>query len=237
MSGHSKWSNIKRKKEAQDKVKGSTFSKLSRFITLAVGEGGGVTDPALNVRLRLAIDKAKEFNMPKDTIARAVEKGSSAGSSNLKQVMYEGFGPGGVMILIEAATDNPNRILTQVRNTIERMGGKLAGQGAVSYSFQKCGTITFNKSENDEETILEFAETIDGFDMSEDDESTTIFFPYEKLGKVHEVIGDLKGSVPQEEYKPSNLVQLNEKQEAQVMTLLESLENLDEVQNVYTNIG
>jgi YebC/PmpR family DNA-binding regulatory protein len=135
MSGHNKWSKIKRGKEAKDKVRGNTFSKLSRLITLAVLEGGGITDPNNNIKLRLAIDKAKHFNMPKENIARAVARASGPDKSQIREVIYEGFASAGVGLIIYATTDNPNRTLSEIRNILERHQGKLGTPGSVSYLF------------------------------------------------------------------------------------------------------
>src|SRR4051812_30449460 len=120
MSGHSKWANIKRKKEANDKVKGAVFGKLSRLITIAVTEGGGLPDPENNVKLRFAVEKARSENMPKENIQKAIEKGSGPNIQELKEVVYEGFGPGGVALLIVTTTDNSNRTHAEIRNVLER---------------------------------------------------------------------------------------------------------------------
>ncbi len=136
MAGHSKWKQIKHKKAANDKERGKIFSKLSKLITIAVVEGGGMTDPNLNLKLRLAVDKARESNMPKDNIQRAIEKGSGPDKNNLKEVIYEGYGPQGVALVVHATTDNSNRTFNEVRSVVERAGGKLGTQGSVAYLFQ-----------------------------------------------------------------------------------------------------
>lgn len=143
MSGHSKWSKIKREKQAKDKQKGNIFSKLSRLITLAVIEGGGITDPENNIKLRLAIEKAKNLNLPKENIERAIEKGTGPESQELKEVVYEAFGPEGVSLIILATTDNMNRTLSEIRNVLELHGGKLGTQGSVLHLFKKSGLSTF----------------------------------------------------------------------------------------------
>jgi len=136
MAGHSKWKQIKHKKAANDQQRAKIFSKISKLITSAVIEGGGFSDPNINVKLRLAIDKAKNANMPKDNIARAIEKGSGPDRVHLKEVLYEGFGPHGVALVVHATTDNSNRTVVEVRSVIEKAGGKLGVQGSVSYLFQ-----------------------------------------------------------------------------------------------------
>src|SRR5438132_496161 len=131
MSGHSKWSKIKRQKEVTDKVKGAAFAKLSRIITLAVIEGGGIPDPVNNVRLRLSIEKAKALNMPKENITRAIEKGAGPHKLELKEVVYEAFAPHGISVIIVATTDNSNRTFAEIRTILERNGGKMGTQGSV----------------------------------------------------------------------------------------------------------
>ncbi|MBI5619340.1 YebC/PmpR family DNA-binding transcriptional regulator [Candidatus Gottesmanbacteria bacterium] len=140
MSGHSKWSKVKHQKALTDTAKGSAFTKASRAITVAVHEGGGITDPNGNFRLRLAIEGARAVNMPKETIQRAIDKGRGAGEGAIEQVIYEAYGPGGVGMLIEAATDNRNRTVSVIKNVFERFGGSLASPGAVSFLFTRSGT-------------------------------------------------------------------------------------------------
>lgn len=137
MAGHSKWANIKRKKEVVDKKRSSLFTKLSKAITMAVIEGGGAINPDFNVKLRLAIEKAKESNMPKDNIERAIQKGSGANKEQLKQVQYEAFGPSNSAIMIKVFTDNPNRSVAELRVLVERHNGKFASPGAVKYLFEQ----------------------------------------------------------------------------------------------------
>ena len=137
MSGHSKWSKVKHQKATTDVAKGAAFTKASRAITIAVHEGGGMTDPNANFRLRLAIEKARSVNMPKDTIERAIAKAAGTGGETLEQVTYEGYGPAGVAFLVEAATDNRNRTVSVIKNIFERYGGTLTGPGAVSFLFTR----------------------------------------------------------------------------------------------------
>ena len=146
MSGHSKWSKVKHQKATTDVVKGMAFTKAARAITIAVHEGGGIGDPAHNFHLRLAIEKAREVNMPKDNIERAIEKGMGSGGAQIEQITYEGYGPGGVAILIEAATDNRQRTVSAVKNLLDRAGGSLGSPGAVFYLFKPCGIITVPKT-------------------------------------------------------------------------------------------
>ena len=143
MSGHSKWATIKRQKSVNDKKRGQSFTKLSMSITIAVREGGGVTDPESNFRLRLAIEKARAVNMPKENINRAIERGKGlTGGDTFEQVIYEGFGPGGVAVIVEAATDNKNRTTPVIKNIFDKSGATLGNPGSASYLFEQAGKIT-----------------------------------------------------------------------------------------------
>jgi len=236
MSGHSKWANIKRKKEAEDKKKGKIFSKLSRMITLAVITNGGITDPQKNVKLRLAIEKAKQANMPKDNINRAIEKATKPDNSSLKEIIYEAFGPEGVALIIEGSSDNPNRTLSEVRNILSNFNAKLATPGAVSYLFKRCGLVIIKKDKISEEKILELAEKISSFDINQDDRDFYLYFPFENLGRVKEVFGDIIPDVVEIDYKPQTLIKITDQQKAKTLIdLIEALENLDDVQKVYFN--
>lgn len=238
MSGHSKWANIKRKKEANDKIKGNLFGKMSRVITLAVIEGGGITDPDLNPKLRLAIEKAQSINMPKENIKRAIERGVGPQKDQLKEVIYEGFGPYGVSLLILAATDNPNRTLSELRVNLEKNGGKLAQPGAVSYQFKKCGLIVFSKKNVDQDKIFEISDKLQAFDLEEDEEKYYIYFPYEFLGHVKEKIGDLPYDNLEIDFKPQIKIEVNdEKKIEEILKLINFLESFDDIQKVFTNIA
>ncbi len=235
MSGHSKWSKIKRQKEVSDKIKGNTFSKLSRLITLAVVEGGGIGDPENNVRLRLAIEKAKALNMPKDNINRAIEKASGPSKSALREVIYEAFAPGGVAVLIIATTDNPNRTLSEVRNTLEKNGGKLAGQGSASYLFKRCGFLVYNKEQVSEDKVLSIASKLDAFDLNQEDNRYLIYFPIENLNKVKEVTLESPPQSMETIFKPTSLIAVGGDDLIKITRIIEELENLDDVHEVYSD--
>lgn len=147
MSGHSKWSKVKHQKATTDVVKSFAFTKASRAIAVAVKEGGGITDPASNFHLRLAVEKAHAVNMPKENIERAIARGAGEGAAAIEQIMYEGYGPGGIAILIEAATDNRQRTVSQIKNILVRAGGTLVSPGALNYLFEKRGTSIEPKQE------------------------------------------------------------------------------------------
>lgn len=236
MSGHSKWANIKRKKEANDKVKSNIFSKLSRQITVAVLEGGGITDPENNVKLRLAIEKAHSFNMPKENIKRAIDRAVGPNKTEIKEIIYEGFAPNGVCLMILAHTDNPNRTLSEVRNILERHGGKLGNNGSVSYLFLKCGLITISKSLITQEKILDFAEALEIIDIDEDENNFYIYISYLKLGHVKDILKDYQYKADID-FKPQSPIIINDDKKLESLSLLiEDLEALDDVQKVFTNL-
>ncbi len=236
MSGHNKWSKIKRGKEAKDKIRGNTFSKLSRLITLAVLEGGGVTDPNNNIRLRLVIDKAKHLNMPKDNINRAIAHASGPDRAQIKEVVYEAFAPGGVGLIIYATTDNPNRTLTEVRNVLDRHQGKLGNQGSVSYLFQRCGVVSIDKNKASEDKIYEFSDKIKAFDIEENEQYYSIFFPYENLGKINNYLEGIEINPAEVDYKPQTLISISDENiYNRVVALTEALEVLDDVHRVFAN--
>jgi YebC/PmpR family DNA-binding regulatory protein len=236
MSGHSKWANIKRKKQANDKVRGNVFSKLSRIITLSVLEGNSITDPNLNVKLRLAVEKAKSLNMPKDNIQRAIDRGVGPNKESLKEVIYEAFAPGGAALIILATTDNLNRTLSEIRNVLERNGGKMGNQGSVSYLFKKCALVVFPKNEVNEEVVFDFAEKINAFDIDQDEERYTLYIPFENLGKIKDHQNGLRYESAEVDFKPTTLITVTkEKDLGKILDLIEALEDLDDVQKVYGN--
>ena len=245
MSGHSKWSKIKRDKETKDKQKGNIFSKLSRLITLAVIEGGGITDRESNVKLRLAIEKAKTFNLPKENIERAIEKGIGPDKHKLKEVVYEAFGPAGISLIILATSDNLNRTLSEVRNVVESHAGKLGDQGSVMHLFRKCGLATFKlgearyspvPGEATEESVFSFADKVKAFDIDKDEEFYSVYFPYEFLGKVKENLAGLRPVSVEVDFLAQTLVEVYDKDaRKKIPVLIEALENLDDVHKVFAN--
>lgn len=237
MSGHSKWANIKRKKEANDKLKGNIFSKLSRLITIAVLEGGGITNPENNVKLRLAIERAHASNMPKENIKRAIEKGVGPDKSQMREVVYEAFAPYGVSLIILAHTDNQNRTLSEIRNILEKHGGKLGNIGSVSYLFTKCGLIVVDKKTVNQDKVFELADQIEALDLTEDEFKYNIYIPYVKLGHIKEVFKDIKYDSAEIDFKPQNPIVLEDEDKLKkILLLIEDLEALDDVQKVFTNL-
>jgi len=237
MSGHSKWANIKRKKEANDKIKGNVFSKLTRLITVAVLESGGITNPDNNIKLRLAIEKAHSFNMPKENIKRAIEKGTGPDKSQIKEVIYEAFAPDGVALIILAHTDNQNRTLGEIKNILEKHKGKLGSIGSVSYLFVKCGLIVIDKSIVDQNKILELADQLEALDIVEDELKYNIYLPYVKLGHIKEILKEVKYDSAEVDFKPQNPIKIDDDSKLEKISLLiECLEALDDVQKVFKNL-
>jgi YebC/PmpR family DNA-binding regulatory protein len=236
MSGHSKWANIKRKKEAQDKIRGNVFSKLSRIITLAVIEGGGIGDPQHNVKLRLAVEKAKQANMPKDNIQRAIERGAGPNKDQLKEMVYEAFAPGGVSLLILASTDNPNRTLSEIRTVLEKNGGKIGAQGAVSYLFEKCGLVVIEKNNINEEKAFQLADELKAIDFQSDDVDYSIYIPFEQIGRAREIFKEYNLKELETIYRPKMKVNVDEERMALIENLIVNLESLDDVHKVFSNL-
>ena len=179
MAGHSKWANIKHRKARQDAKRGKIYTKLIRELTVAAKSGGG--DPNDNPRLRLALDKANSENMPKDTIKRAIERGTGAGEAgNLEEITYEGYGPGGVAVLVEAMTDNRNRTVADVRHAFTKFGGNLGTDGSVSYLFNKIGIAMIEKNQ-DEDAVMEILLDFDGEDLEDTGDNFIATVPFLSL--------------------------------------------------------
>ncbi|MFW6094099.1 MAG: YebC/PmpR family DNA-binding transcriptional regulator [Pseudomonadota bacterium] len=236
MAGHSKWANIKHKKAKQDAKRGKVFTKLIREITVAARLGGG--DPSDNPRLRAAMDKALGSNMPKETIERAIERGAGGGEgSNVEELTYEGYAPGGVAILVEAMTDNKNRTVAEVRHAFSKHGGNLGTDGSVAYLFTRQGVINFPPG-TDEDRILEVALEAGADDIEvADDTSITVTTPWESLGDVVTALteADLAPEHSEVTMVPSSYVACDDEMAGSVLKLVDALEDLDDVQNVYSN--
>lgn len=240
MSGHSKWSTIKRAKGITDAKRGATFTKLANSITMAVREGGGA-DPNFNFRLRLAIDKGREANMSKDLITRAIDRGAGKGGDGvvLENVVYEGFAPHGVALMIESVTDNKNRTNGEIKTILAKAGGSLGSTGSVGYLFRHMGEIVVSKDNND---VLEMAMEAGAEDLTEDEENYYIFTETADLHKVRVALEEkgLKIGSAQLTYVPNRETMVNitdESQAQQVLNIIESLEELDDIQNVFSNLG
>ncbi|HDQ03704.1 MAG TPA: YebC/PmpR family DNA-binding transcriptional regulator [Deltaproteobacteria bacterium] len=237
MSGHSKWSTIKRKKGAIDSKRGKIFSKIIKEITLAAKLGGG--DIEGNARLRQAVEAAKEENMPKDNIERAIKKGTGGGegADNYEEVTYEGYGPGGVAVLVEVMTDNKNRTVAEIRHIFSKHGGNLGENGCVSWIFTKKGSIVIDKKEIDEDKLMELALDAGAEDVkSEEGEYEVITSPI-SFAEVKKIF-DNKGIKPLAAHIgmiPSTTVKLEANKAEQMLKMMEKLEDNDDVQNAYAN--
>ena len=240
MSGHSKWHTIRRSKGVADQRRGQLFTKLAKDITLAVREGGG-SDPEMNFRLRLAIDKAKANNMPNDSIQRSLDRGLGKGNeATLEEVYYESYAPGGIAILVETATDNRNRTNSDVRATINKAGGSPGEPGSVSWMFELKGLLTVElagtKLDPDEVQLTVIDAGAD--DVEADGTTLEIYCEWTSLNAVRQALIDQKLPVTGAEktMRPKTLIQPEEKDALAVLRLIERLEELDDVQKVYSNL-
>ncbi len=236
MAGHSKWANIKHRKGAQDAKRGKVFTKIIREITVAAKMGGG--DAGSNPRLRAVVDKALGQNMTKDTIERAIKRGSGGlDSENYEEVNYEGYGPSGVAVLVECLTDNRNRTVSEIRHAFAKAGGNLGTDGSVAYLFSKIGVLSYAKG-CDEDQLMEVALEAGAEDIiSHDDGSLDVITSFEEYLKVKETM-IAKGLKPEEAdvtMKPATSVDLEKDGAEKIIRLVETLEDLDDVQNVYSN--
>ncbi|MDA3899854.1 MAG: YebC/PmpR family DNA-binding transcriptional regulator [Spirochaetes bacterium] len=237
MSGHNKWSTIKRKKGAIDAKRGAIFTKLIREITVSVKNGG--EDPASNPRLRTAIAKARENNMPMDNIERAVLKASGKMEGVVYEEMrYEGYGPGGVALMVDVITDNKNRTYPEIRTIFGKNGGNLGESGCVNFLFDKKGIIVIEPGQTDEDTIMEMIVDYDVEDIiNNDDDTITITIASDSYNDVNELINskEFKTSFSEITYIPQTTVELDEKKAEQCLRLVDLLEDHDDIQNVYGN--
>ena len=236
MAGHSKWANIKHRKAGQDAKRGKVFTKMIRELTVAAKLGGG--NVADNPRLRAVVDKALSANMTRDTIDRAIVRGAgTADSENLEELVYEGYGPGGLAVLVETLTDNKNRTVAEVRHGFSKFGGSLGTSGSVSYMFEKAGVISFAAG-SDEEKILELALDAGAHDVvTNDDGSTDVMTTLETFGAVQDAMAGsgLEPDNAEMAMLAENEIDLDLEGAEKLLRLVEHLEDLDDVQNVYTN--
>jgi YebC/PmpR family DNA-binding regulatory protein len=238
LSGHSKWSSIKHKKGAADAKRGKLFSKLSRAIIVAAREGG--PDPTGNLALANAIEKARSYSMPKDTIERAIARGSGADSeaTSFEQVVYEGFGPSGVAVIVEALTDNRNRTASDVRHVFTKNDGNLGGSGAVAWLFERRGVVLVNADSVDEDELVLAAAAGGADDVSRDGSSFQVVAPPEQLSEVREAIEGAGIAVESAELTmvPKTTVEVGDEGAAKkILRLIDALEENDDVQDVYSN--
>ena len=234
MAGHSKWANIKHRKARQDASRGKVWTKVIREITVAAKDG---PDPNDNPRLRLALEKANAANMPKDTIKRAIEKGSGTGEAGeLEEIIFEGYGPGGVAILVETMTDNRNRTVSDIRHAFSKFGGNLGTDGSVSYLFKKLGVIHINKDYSEEmlmENVIEsgaqdFSEEDDFFEVTTDPNLFNKVIDFFKENDIQYINAELT-------LRADTLVDLDQDMSEKVLNIMEFMDDLDDVQEVHTN--
>jgi YebC/PmpR family DNA-binding regulatory protein len=237
MSGHSKWSTIKRKKGAADAKRGALFGKLSKAITVAAREGGG--DPEMNPALGLAVQKAREANMPNDNIQRAIDKGTGAGAdaATIERITYEGYAPGGVAVMVEVLTDNRNRAASDVRYIFSKNGGKLGTSGSVSYLFERKGVVLIPKSEVDEDELMELALEAGAEDVEVSESDYRVVTAPEDFATVRESLKEAGIAFENAEItmQPQNSIDLDASTAKQTLRMMDALEDNDDVQEVYAN--
>tara|TARA_B100001057_G_scaffold216075_1_gene216402 strand:- start:30082 stop:30801 length:720 start_codon:yes stop_codon:yes gene_type:complete len=235
MAGHSKWANIQHRKKSQDNKRGKVFTKIIREVSVATKLGG--SDVSSNSRLRLAISKANSANVPKDTLERAIKKASGQDNQNFDEIVYEGYGPNGIAIIVNCLTDNKNRTVSEVRNVLTKNGGSLGTKGSVSHLFKKIGVIKiFSLSEEDLFTHLDQISLVD---YEHDADNCLVFTDPGELFSIKNYFEDNKFKTTDEEIimEPSVTVDISEEQQGKALDLLQKLEDLDDVQSVYMNIN
>ncbi|BAI81117.1 conserved hypothetical protein [Deferribacter desulfuricans SSM1] len=236
MAGHSKWANIKHRKAAQDAKKGKIFTKIARELMVAAKIGG--SDPEMNPRLRVALEKARQANMPKENVERAIKKGTGEGNeSNFEDVIYEGYGPGGVAILVQALTDNKNRTVAEVRSTLTKRGGSLGEAGCVAWLFEKKGVIGIKRETIDEDTLMDIVLEAGAEDLKVEDDNYEVITEPSEYYNVKKALEDkgIKIEYAELTMKPKNTVKVEGENAKKLLGLIEALEDLDDVQEVYAN--
>lgn len=237
MSGHSKWSTIKRKKGAADAKRGKIFSRLSKDITLAAKAGGG--DPDMNPKLRTVLLKARAENMPADNMDRAIKKGTGELPGVVyEEFVYEGYAPAGVAVVVEVTTDNKNRAASEIRSTFSKNGGNLGGAGAVAFMFNRCGQFVIGKDKIDEEKLMDIALEAGAEDIKSEDEFFEVLAPISEYDAVSQALSDAEIEPDNSElaYLPENFTPIGDADAAkQVLRLIDALDDLDDVQNVFHN--
>ena len=235
MAGHSKFKNIQHRKGAQDKKRSAQFSKLSREITVAAKMG--MPDPDMNPRLRLAVNAAKAQSVPKDNIQRAIDKAIGGDAESYDEMRYEGYGPGGVSIIVEALTDNRNRTATNVRTAFNKNGGNLGASGAVSHGFDRRGLITYPASAGDADSVFEAALEAGAEDVESNEDEHSIWTSMDALHEVAKALEATLGAAESAKlaWKPQLLVEVDEANAATLLKMIDALEDDDDVQTVWGN--
>ena len=235
MAGHSKFKNIMHRKGAQDKKRGKIFSKLGKEITVAAKMGD--PDPDANPRLRLAVQNAKAQSMPKDNIERAINRAAGGEGEDYEEIRYEGYGPGGVAVIIEAMTDNRNRTAGSIRSSFAKHGGALGETGSVAFLFDRVGEIVYPAGASDADTVLEAAIEAGAEDVASDDDGHLVTTAFEDLGDVAKALETVLGEAGSVRpvWRPQNMTPVDEDQAVTLMKLIAAFEDDDDVQNVYSN--
>jgi len=238
MSGHSKWATIRRSKGVNDAKRGQLFTKLGHEIVIAAREGG--PDPEANFRLRLVLDKARQANMPKDNVERAIKRGSGElkGADDLQEVMYEGYGPYGTAIIAQGLSDNRNRTVSEVRHVFSRFGGNLGADGSVAWMFARKGYISIEPKDNDPEEIALVAIDAGAEDVEISEDMVEVYTQVQDFKAVQEALSaaSYEISSAQLSWIPQSYLSLDEKETLQTMKLIEALEDLDDIQQVFSNL-
>ncbi|MBP1692127.1 MAG: hypothetical protein H6Q37_10 [Chloroflexi bacterium] len=239
MSGHSHWATIRRKKGAADAKRGQVFTRLAREIVIAAREGGG--DPDSNIRLAYAIDRARAQNMPKDNIERAIKRGTgeSKEGNAFEEIVYEGYGQHGVALMILVVTDNRNRAVAEIRHVLNRVGGSMAEAGSVAWQFKRISYFSFPLDKHNQDSLFELAVEAGADDVIFDDDTVEILGPVEAFKEISDQLKSAKIHPEEAElrYSPNNEVELSTEQSIQVLKGIEALEELDDVQSVYSTLA
>ncbi len=235
MAGHSQFKNIMHRKGRQDAARSKIFAKLSREITVAAKLGG--PDPDSNPRLRLAVQNARAQSMPKDNIQRAINRSQGGDAENYDEIRYEGYGPGGVAVIVEALTDNRNRTAASVRSTFSKFGGNMGETGSVSFMFDRVGEIVYKPEAGDADTVMEAAIEAGADDVISDETGHTIICAFEDIGAVSAALTEALGEAESTKaiWKPQTMTELDEDKASTMLKLIAALEDDDDVQNVYSN--
>lgn len=239
MSGHSHWATIRRKKGAADAKRGQIFTRLAREIVIAAREGGG--DPGTNIRLQYAIDRARSQNMPKDNIERAIKRGTgeSKDGNALEEVVYEGYAPHGIALMISCVTDNRNRAVSEIRHILNRTGGSMAEAGSVAWQFKRISFFSFPSEGHDPDAIFELAVEAGADDVTFEDGMVEIIGPVEMFKAISDQLrsANIKPEDAELRMIPNNETELSPEDTLQVLKVIESLEDLDDVQDVYSTLS
>ncbi len=239
MAGHSKWKTIKHKKAAQDAKRGKAFTKLIKEITVVARDGGG--DSSANPRLRMLMDKAKQINMPQENVARAIKKGTGElPGQSFESVTYEGYGPGGIAILVEALTDNKNRTVSDMRHTFSKAGGNLGESGVVSWMFERKGSLTLKAPDKTEDDLLELLLDYDVSDIKQDDHLFVVYCNPKATDVIRKVLEQSEGITIESidlDWVAKSPMDVSDQDTTKAIDFLEYLDDHDDVQNVYTNLA